>query len=335
MATVQRYVNTNSTPGGDGTTNNTTGANRAYASWAEWETAERTTSSDDHIVTCSGGADTITSATVMLGWAVNSITCEVASDNRQTSSSIDTGKYHIAVNFNGQSWGIRIQEIITWDGIPMLSTFTGSPTAGVLMNCADGGAAGTLVQNAVFDANDTMYTCFRGRGTDYQNCFGIGVRDTGRTFDFNANHVACYVGNCTAIQNATGSGHGFYSSASNVQVKNCIAQGANPFGTTFESSSDYNLATDTSAPGSNSVQSSTLTFVDASGDDYRLAASDTDAIDSGDDLSGDANYGYSTDAFQTSREASWDIGGHEYVAAATAKPRFIVRNRRRSVRTGT
>ena len=32
MATITRYVNTASTPGGDGTTNATSGANRAYAS---------------------------------------------------------------------------------------------------------------------------------------------------------------------------------------------------------------------------------------------------------------------------------------------------------------
>ena len=56
MATVQRYVNTASTPGGDGTTNETTGATRAYASLSEWEANVSGAATDDFIVDCCGTA---------------------------------------------------------------------------------------------------------------------------------------------------------------------------------------------------------------------------------------------------------------------------------------
>lgn len=58
MATVQRYVNTASTAGGDGTTNATSGSTRAYASLSEWEANSGGSATDDYIVDCCGGADT-------------------------------------------------------------------------------------------------------------------------------------------------------------------------------------------------------------------------------------------------------------------------------------
>lgn len=58
MATVQRYVNTASTAGGDGTTDATSGSTRAYASLAEWEANSGGSATDDYIVDCCGGQDT-------------------------------------------------------------------------------------------------------------------------------------------------------------------------------------------------------------------------------------------------------------------------------------
>ena len=60
--TVVRYVNPGSTPGGDGTTAALTGANRAYASLAEWQTARfsnllSTNRIEECIVDSDGPAD--------------------------------------------------------------------------------------------------------------------------------------------------------------------------------------------------------------------------------------------------------------------------------------
>ena len=69
MAQITRYVNLRSTPGGDGTTNATTGANRAYASIEEWNTNEATNiGADTHTVYLSGGTDTLSSTVDLDGW---------------------------------------------------------------------------------------------------------------------------------------------------------------------------------------------------------------------------------------------------------------------------
>lgn len=87
MATVTRYVNLASTAGGDGTTNATSGANRAYASLAEWEAAEQTdlvTDGDSHVVEITGDG-TDTDRVEINGWttgASNTITIRVAEGSR-------------------------------------------------------------------------------------------------------------------------------------------------------------------------------------------------------------------------------------------------------------
>lgn len=64
MATVQRYVNTASTAGGDGTTNATSGSTRAYASLSEWEANAGGSATDDYIVDCCGSTADTTAVTI-------------------------------------------------------------------------------------------------------------------------------------------------------------------------------------------------------------------------------------------------------------------------------
>jgi len=70
-ADVLRYLNSDSTAGGDGTTNAITGANRAYATMAEWETAEdgASSSGDDHYLVCEGTTPDAGGAFSIAGWA--------------------------------------------------------------------------------------------------------------------------------------------------------------------------------------------------------------------------------------------------------------------------
>lgn len=72
MAVVNRYVNTGSSAGGDGTTNATSGANRAYVDIAEWESAEDGLSAgtDDHILHITGFVSETTRLLVN-GWAAD------------------------------------------------------------------------------------------------------------------------------------------------------------------------------------------------------------------------------------------------------------------------
>jgi len=69
MADTQRYVNTASS-GGDGTTNNTSGASAAFASLSAWESASQGTigAGNRHIVDCSGNTNADTTEVTIAGW---------------------------------------------------------------------------------------------------------------------------------------------------------------------------------------------------------------------------------------------------------------------------
>lgn len=81
-----------------------------------------------------------------------------------------------------------------------------------------------------------------------------------------------------------------------------------------------NISSDTSSWDA-SYQSKTVSFVDASGRDYHLASSDTEARNNGDNLYNDAQLAFQTDIDGDDRGGSgaqWDIGADEYVAAASS-----------------
>ncbi len=98
MALITRFINTNSTPGGDGTTNDITGPNRAYASAPEWETAEQTnlvSDQDQHLVYCDGARDA--NWLDVHGWvsdAAHYITMQ-QHPNSAHNGAYDVTKYHL------------------------------------------------------------------------------------------------------------------------------------------------------------------------------------------------------------------------------------------------
>lgn len=118
----------------------------------------------------------------------------------------------------------------------------------------------------------------------------------------------------------------YYVAGGTYVAKNNVAQNCaiGFFGdsATFDATSNYNLTDDDGSGGSdggaNSQLSKTLTFAGAG--NYHLAATDTDAIGAGTNLSADANLSFSTDIDGTSRGASWDIGADEYQAGDVTAP---------------
>jgi len=105
-----------------------------------------------------------------------------------------------------------------------------------------------------------------------------------------------------------------------IVAKNNITQNCNDgYGGTFSPSSDYNisdLAGD--APGANSQNSITVSFVDTTNRDFHLSPGDTAAKDKGADLSADANLAVKGDIDSQVRTGSWDIGVDEYGASGVA-----------------
>jgi len=96
------------------------------------------------------------------------------------------------------------------------------------------------------------------------------------------------------------------------------------FSAVFEIGSTNNLADDSTADDAaenmvNGVDDITLTFTNKAGDDFSLAAVDTDAIDGGADLSADALIAISDDVIGTSRPqgSAFDIGAFELISGAS------------------
>jgi hypothetical protein len=100
-------------------------------------------------------------------------------------------------------------------------------------------------------------------------------------------------------------------------INNLSYSNTTGFGGGAEPGSDYNLdgPSGSTAPGANSKNAATVTFVDSANLDLHLATGDAGAKDSGTDLSADANYPFAFDIDGTTRAGTWDIGADEYVAA--------------------
>ena len=182
MANIVRYVNTASTAGGDGTTNATTGANRAYASLNEWEAAEQTdlvTDTDTHELFCTGTA--IDSATTtILGWTTSAL-YDITIHGETSSTSWDATKYGMST---GDTNGVIVNEdFVTFNNFQVetsivnssIETFTTSAT----------GASAEIVLNSCYIRNTTSATgsqqyfrgVFCGTGTTtLNNCVVTGYR---------------------------------------------------------------------------------------------------------------------------------------------------------------
>lgn len=126
---------------------------------------------------------------------------------------------------------------------------------------------------------------------------------------WSVNCISLNVVNCT-VHN---SWINYRRGAGTMTVTNCISQDAVSDGFNGTITGDYNLSNGAAgdAPGANSVNETTLTFVNEAADDFHLAASDTAAIGAGfdqpsglfaDDIDGDAR-------------SDWDIGADEYIPA--------------------
>jgi hypothetical protein len=107
MATVQRYVDTGATTGGDGTTSATSGATRAYASLSEWEANQGSTATDDYIVDCAAtdtGSGNVadTAGSVNIDFAAittGSVTIQQTGANANSGDTfIDATKYRLIIS---------------------------------------------------------------------------------------------------------------------------------------------------------------------------------------------------------------------------------------------
>lgn len=327
---ANRYVNTASTAGGDGTTNATTGANRAWADLAEAANALGSSLSTPIDIYCEGSAADTSNVDQTVWDFTTTATNKLRVIGEQSplhpnfstakSGKYDTSLYHItATNRNGLY--NNIPEHIECHGIQVHVTVTNGGSY-IGMKLANGNQDATdiscVIAHCIIKATETSGDvtgvdsrppATGGRGTSLiYNCLSIDCNQ-GYTNDFGLSGDVGKFYNCTAA----GGVYGFVEAAT-MKVVNCLATGCSTSGFvgTFASGSDYNAEDDGGgAPGAHSRSSQTFTFIDAASDDFHLASTDAGAKGYG---TADPSSGvYDDDIDGETRGATWDIGFDQYI----------------------
>ena len=329
MAVVTRYVNTASTAGGDGTTNGTAGATRAYASLSEWEAAEQAdlvTATDTHIVNCSGTAADTTQFT-LAGWTTDA-TYFITINGDNTTGTYSTSHYRSEITTTGNFYyNFTISNDYTVvNDMQVFSTNAAYTNNRIYYTTADYVDFNRCIVKAAVTTSMTSFGFMwnAGDGGSATNCLAFDIDKTGSAgFNILLSGTTADVAldNCTAYN----CDYGFKQQYKDTALRNCLAQGGvqgfDTIGSNY-GSIDY-CCSDVSgeAVGTNGVIG-TVTFVDAANDDYMPASGDTVAKDAGQDLSGT----FTDDLAGTTRDASFDIGALEYVASGpsiTSEPAVV------------
>lgn len=327
-AVIHRYVNTNSTAGGDGTTSATSGANRA---WANLNTALTTlddaTLTDDVIVHCAGtAADTTAVGAIDVNTSTFTLTIQVDTADRHTGT-YDTNKYRLeATNtlvFRNNTT-LRLHVV----GLQFkLTRTTGSPYVMKGLGANHSGTYDIVYSHNIVQCTSKTSTIGMtadapasgsGTVTFYNNViYGCGQGMTGT------------LGSPWKVYNNTiaGSDYGLVDDQGFVVKNNAITNAANVgLVGSFGAGSDYNCESDgNGGPGAHHASAVTFTFVNAASNNYALQSSDTGArgrgvVDpSGSSLFTDDILGYTRPGSGT-----WDCGAFQYQTPASPTRRRMV-----------
>jgi hypothetical protein len=325
------------------------GAGTDYTSLAAWEAGEKgdLTGVRDEIAVakcrCTGGTADTTAVTID-GWITSAtqyiqIWTDTAESYRHNGAWQTGNKYRIEVaNTDDEGGVIKNAEAYTRIlGLQVYNTYSTAADANTRCVWDSGGNSrfgyliikgypngvyypkGVVLTTSSVIYNSVIYDIIRtstSRGTAVDRPAGISG-----TKAYNVTVHNCY--------------YGFYnyddgvSEANQMVVINCLtASCTDGFYAEWRwgTGSNYNassLASD--APGANSRNSQTFTFVNEAGDDFHLASTDAGARDYG---TSDPGSGlFSDDIDGETRSGSWDIGADEYVTpAATGKPYYYHAN---------
>lgn len=319
MAAIVRYVNVNSLAGGDGTTNATTGVNRAYSSQSEMEAAEQSdlvSSGDTFTGICSGGLDS--SNVTYSGWltsATNDILITTTTDRH--AGVFDNTKYYIDTG-TGTAAALSVGvNYINFAGLQFQRD--GTITSGTIRYCINVSGVGvgkvTVTESIFKNISAHPGGSVAINIADSSPIYGIknnifyNFNVSGQAVAMTASTPEAYVYNNTFIDCIEG-----ISSRATAKIRNNIFQDcASDIVGSQSTENDYNLTDNPSMDGVNSVVNSTMVFADKANDNFALVAGDTDAIGSGIGPASDAEVPIS-DIIGTSRTGTTtDIGAFMFV----------------------
>lgn len=328
MATITRYVNPDSTAGGDGTTNATVGANRAYVSQNAAEAAEQQDLTDGggdiFELICETGGSADATAVSWDGWTTSATSYIVVktSAGHRHAGVWDAAKYRHTGGIDTWSEYIRFEgmQFRVTSAVPFLvnqsndvrigwSVFDAcTNTTYVIRN--DGGK--TLVHNCIFNncANGGIGNGAGGGSGLTLYVYNVTVRGANSGFDFAVFNFGTGVVHCRNVVGWNTESDVFINISTDLNLNHC--------------KSDDTTADDFGGSGNvANVANLDNSFEDAANGDLRLLTADTVLKDAGGDLSSDPDtYGGSIGAYitpdivGTSRSGTWDIGAFEVAGAA-------------------
>jgi hypothetical protein len=332
-----------SIPGGDGTTNNTTGATRAYASLSEAESNEQAAFNGDNLViTCAlGGGSLDTTSVTINGSTFNSsadyMTIESNAVSDARGETLDTGKYVLDVT-DSNAMTIFDDYVRIMRMQIRLSGVDANSEACINAAALAAGAEIYVCESILQGANEagTNSVCIYANDTDADFyiannvCYDTGARVSSDNSPIRVNCNEAWVYNNTIIEGY----RGIRQEGGTVYCINNLVynQGGSATLGAFDASSDYNSTDDTTICNDNTNDrvSQTFTFKAAGSDNYNLTVSDTGALDLGTDLSGDANLPVTVDTIGTARPQNsvYDIGAFELIQAAGVSIPVLMRSYR-------
>ena len=318
MANVNRFVNTGSV-GGDGTTNNKTGANAAYASRSSWNTSEATdliTDTDIHILQCDGdgGTDDTTKLTLS-AWVTGA-------SNFITVTNVNL--YKMGGTNNYSKLFVMQEDYYREDGFTgeNLATFANSSNGdAVLYVGSAGGSLSDIRFNNVHILGCARDGVIHGGGVGlYQN---ILIEDCGGQYGFFATYNSSapngtQLKQFTAVNSGTIEAVGT-SNANYLTAKNGYAHDNGSSGGSYGANVQTNYVTcaasdpTSSSAALDNVAFSTVNFENVSSgtEDLRIKLGSI-LIGGGTDISADLNW-LSTDLDGVNWESVPSIGAYELV----------------------
>jgi hypothetical protein len=338
VATTTRYVNTASTSGGNGTTNATSGTDRAYASLSEAEAAcQGTVNSGDvyQILCCGTTADT--TAVEQAGWTINGelqIKANSGDSAGKYTGNTDWSSSHYRLEISGSAHALYLNNssgtgTVVVDGLQVDSQVTSGSYSALRMNRSN-----QTVKNCRFKhASSAFIAIYQTTGT---NCFLLNniLASWGSeavVLSLSSGGVA-YVYNNTACNNRVTSNtrrvftYGLTTGATYHFVNNvCITDNANGI-TSYSGSGtptiyrSYNAGPNCASAdsaGGISIKGSTWTshVENVANGDLRPKTDGTGALDgAGQSYTNDNNVPQ-TDITGATRSA-WDIGAFYYASGS-------------------